>query len=117
MPPRTFSRAPRPASIGASGSALFGVELDDQLEDQLQRLGDETLPFVLMAASEFLSGRVLATPRLFERDVAADKLRELKMHVDSAYLGRQAFDLAETLDELNDLKAFLDFNTSDNVIA
>lgn len=45
------------------------------------------------------------------------RLAAIVLEVLSRHKAKQAFDLAETLDELNDLKAFLDFNTSDNVIA
>ena len=92
MPPRTFSRTPRPDALGASGSALFGQDLDVQLQDQLRRFANADMPYVLMAVGEFLRGRVLATPGLFVRDIAEAELLELKMQVDSAYLGREALD-------------------------
>ena len=81
---RNFARAP--------ASTIFGVDLEEHLQDMRTRVGVDDVPFIIGSAVDFLTGRAASTPGLFRQTVEAGEQRQLRAAIESTYVDRRRLD-------------------------
>lgn len=73
-------------------STMFGVDLEEHLQDMRTRVGVDDVPFIIGSAVDFLSGRAASTPGLFRQTVEANEQRQLRAAIESTYVDRRRLD-------------------------